>query len=223
MWMLVWHHLLKKSENFMDPEIFHQSFIQAIKSKDNTSFLALLPKIATRSPEFRCKYFYTAGCEGTAMMVEHLLNKVQPDYRIIMNTLYDAMNYNNTETVKVLAPHIVDNISAMASSHICTSPRINPDIIQILSTHMIVGDFENMVASCAKRNFNIEDKLATIWKFLNRDLFFKTYTLNYIAGLQQDNNRRFLEDQYEIFTAKTQKNTLQEHIGTIGKPSQRKI
>lgn len=207
----------------MDPEVFHQKFIQAIENKDNDSFLSLLPKIATRNQEFRCKYFYTAGCEGTAMMVEHLLKKVQPAYRILVNTLYDAMNYNNTETVKVLAPHIVDNISAMVSSHICMSDRINPDIIKMLSTNMIVGDFENMVASCAKRNFNIEDKLAIIWKFVDPNLFFKTYTLNYIARLQQENNRRFLEDQHTIFTAKTQKSTLQEHIGAIGKPSQRKI
>jgi len=207
----------------MDPEIFHQRFIKAIENKDNDLFLSLLPKIATRNYEFRCKYFYEAGCQGTALMVDHLLKKVQPENRIIMNTLYDAMNYNNTETVHLLAPHIVGSISEMASAHICMSSRINPDIVKALSTHMIAGDFETMVILCARRNFNIEEKLETLWEIVNCAWFFKTYTLNHIEGIRQENNHRFLKNQYNIFEARVQKIALQANVGAIGKASHRKI
>lgn len=223
MWMVVCNLPQKNFENCMDPEIFHQRFLEAIEDKNNDLFLMLLPKIATRNHEFRCKYFYTAGCEGTGVMVEHLLKKVQPEYRIIMTTLYDAMNCNNTDTVTVLAPRIADNISAMVSAHICMSNRINPDIIKILSAHMLDGDFENMVISCAKRNFNLEEKLETLWQFVDCDRFFKTYSLNHILSIQQDNNRKFLQNQHNTFQAHSQKMVLQDHIGAAGKPSQRKI
>lgn len=207
----------------MDPEIFHERFIQAIRDKDNDSFLALLPKIATRNKEFRCKYFYIAGCEGTAVMVEHLLKKVQPKQLLIMDTLYDALNYNNTESVKVLAPYITDPISYMAATHIRLARAINPNTIKILSTYMIEGDFEDMVVECAQESSSVEDKLTAIWTLVNQDLFFKKYTLDHIERIKQDENRKFLKDQYEIYFANHQKIILQEHVGSVDFSSRRRI
>ena len=205
----------------MDPEIFHERFTQAITQKDNSTFLTLLPKIATRSKHWRDKYFYTAGCEGTAVMVDQLLHKVQPNYRLIMDTLYDALNYNNMETVPVLAQYIATDVSDMVAGHIGMTRKLNVQTIKMVAKY--IENFECVVLKTAQKPYDTTDKLEHIWDFIEPHTFFETYSLAHLQAVGVQSNRSFLLAQYDRFTAEVQKNVLQQHVNMEHAQSKRKM
>lgn len=205
----------------MDPEVFHERFTQSIRQKDNSTFLTLLPKIATRNKQWRDKYFYMAGCEGTAVMVEQLMHNVQPNYRLIMDTLYDALNYNNTETIQVLAPYIATDVSDMVAGHIGMTRKLNMQSIQMVANYMT--NFESVVFKTAQKPYDTTDKLAHIWDFIEPHRFFEDYSLVHLQLIGAQSNRRFLMAQYDIFVAETQKNVLQQHVNIDHAQSKRKM
>lgn len=205
----------------MDPEIFHERFTQSIIHKDNSTFLVLLPKIATRNNQWREKYFYSAACEGTALMVEQLLQKVQPNNRLIMDALYDALNYNNTETVKILAQYITSDVSDMVAGHIGMTRNLNMQSIKTVAHYMT--HFERVIFTAAQKPYDVTDKLEHIWGLVEPHHFFTRYNLAQFQSIRVQSNRDFLIAQHEIFIACAQKTVLQQHVDMDHTPSKRKM
>jgi len=150
-----------------------------------------------------------------------LLNKVQPDNRIVMNTLYDALNYNNTETVQILAPYIATDVSDMVAAHICMTRKLNMQSIQMVANYM--GNFECVVFKAAHKPYDITDKLGHIWCFTEPHSFFEKYSLAHLHSIGVPSNRNFLIAQHDIFAADAQKNVLQQHVNVDPIQSKRKM
>lgn len=196
----------------MDPEIFHEKFIAAIKNKDNEEFATLLPKIATRNEKFRRKYFYTAGCFGTDFMVDALMRYVSEHGADLYDTLYDALNYNNTETVTFLVPHIKRDIHSMVAAHIALERNFNIENIKIVAQSMSVCSLSHMIWKVSKNSDNLEERLEQVWVLVDPKEFFSAYPREKIEQLDNIQHCNFLMQKYDLHTALVQNKTISAAI-----------
>ena len=198
----------------MDPEIFHAKFIAAIKNKDNTNFTILLPKIATRNEKFSKKYFYTACCFGTYFMVNALMRYIPKNGVDLYDTLYDAMNYNNTETVAFLVEHIdvERSIDAMVATHITLERNFNIENIKIVAQKMSVASLTNMMWKLAQNSNNLENRLEQVWPLIDHKHFFSVCTRERIEQLDNAEHWSFFVQEHEAYTARLQHKNIRAQI-----------